>query len=129
MAERQGEEEQDQGPWGEQVKPIIILPIGAMAKEEIEQLRANDLCVVEAQDPAAVRFLDPIPAMVSRTQVEEAAIALSRKLLSPHFWKTEETRNMVSARFVEILLRGMPLVDATSIAEQPTGKRKVKGDG
>jgi hypothetical protein len=52
------------------MKPIVILPPGAMSKEDIDRLRNNNLCVVEAQEPGLVKFLDPIPAISSRTEIE-----------------------------------------------------------
>jgi len=63
------------------MKPIMILPPGLMSEGDIKELRANGLCVVTAEDPSKVRFVDPIPAASSRTQMENAAIQLSRRLL------------------------------------------------
>ena len=49
------------------MKPMIILPPDVMDKENIDLLRENGICVVVAKDPAKVRFVDPIPAVASRT--------------------------------------------------------------
>lgn len=46
------------------MKPIIILPPNTMTDENIQLLRDNDLCVVVAEDPAAVKFIDPLPTML-----------------------------------------------------------------
>jgi hypothetical protein len=56
------------------MKPMIILPPGVMDDENIKLLRENDICVVVAEDPAKVRFVDPIPAASNRAQMEQAAI-------------------------------------------------------
>ena len=64
------------------MKPIIIMPEGVMDQANIDLLNANDICVVVAKEPQAVRFIDPLPAMSSRTQMESAAIQLCRKLLN-----------------------------------------------
>lgn len=94
------------------MKPIIILPPGAMTKEDMDRLRENDLCVVEAKEPALVKFVDPIPSVSSRTQIEDAAIQLSRRLMSPNFWQAgrdSQTRLTCVRTFVDILLKGTPL--------------------
>ena len=38
------------------MKPIIIVPPKQLSKADIEMLRKNDLCVVEAKDPSKVKF-------------------------------------------------------------------------
>lgn len=91
------------------VKPIIILPRGAMNEADIKRLNNNNLCVVEAEDPAKVRFLDPIPSAASRTAVEQAGIALSRRVLAPGFWTNNDTRQNMAAVFVDLLVKGTPL--------------------
>ncbi len=91
------------------MKPIIILPPGAMSQEDIELLRGNELCVVVAKNPATVKFVDPIPAASSRTKIEDAAIKLSRKVLSQGFWSSESTRSDMTRAFIDILVNGTPL--------------------
>lgn len=92
------------------MKPIIVLPKGAMSPENVDQLRANDMCVVETDDPAAVKFLDPIPSVMQRSKVEEAAIQLSRKVLSGLFNGTYPlSRAELCVMYVECLVRGTPL--------------------
>ncbi len=76
------------------MKPIIIIPEGAMSAESIKELRDNGICVVEAKDPACVKFLDPIPAAQGRTNVEDAAIQLSRKILNKGFWNEHPGANL-----------------------------------
>ena len=58
------------------MKPMMILKVGTMKKADIQRLNDNGLCVVEAKDPAAVRFVDPIPVSAARTKIETAAIEL-----------------------------------------------------
>ncbi len=43
------------------LKPVIVIPVGCMTKKDIAELRANQFCVVEAQDPSLVRFIEPPP--------------------------------------------------------------------
>lgn len=56
------------------MKPIIILPPGSLSDSNIQLLRDNELCVVVAKDPAAVKFVDPIPAISSRTRIKGTAL-------------------------------------------------------
>lgn len=95
------------------MKPIIILPPKAMSDENIKLLRENEICVVVAEDPAAVKFIDPIPSMSSRTQVESAAIGLSRILLNGQ-WGDYSSLNQIgretfSRIYVDLLIKGSPL--------------------
>lgn len=91
------------------MKPMIILPPNQMSEANIKLLRENGICVVVAKNPAAVRFVDPIPAASSRTQIEAAAIKLSRKVLNPGYWNSDTTRQEVCRTFVEILAKDTPL--------------------
>lgn len=95
------------------MRPIVILPKGVMDAADIAKLEENGICVVEAQDPAVVRFLDPIPAMTGRTAIEDAAIQLSRKVLSRNFWSDgnagDHTRAQMARAYVDILVRGTAL--------------------
>lgn len=91
------------------MKPIIILPPDAMSEEHIKLLRENELCVVVAKNPAVVKFVDPLPVITQRTKVEAAAIALSRKVLNPGFWTSNDTRQLMAQTYVDILINGTPL--------------------
>jgi len=93
----------------DRMKPIIILPEGEMSADNLKALRDNWLCVVECKNPASVKFLDPIPSAAERTKVEDAAIALSRKVLNPGFWTQDSTRQNMAGHFVDILLKGTRL--------------------
>lgn len=62
------------------MKPMIILPPDTMSEDNIKLLRENDICVVTATNPGQVKFVDPIPAASSQTQMERSAIRLSRIL-------------------------------------------------
>lgn len=90
------------------VKPIIILPPDAMSADDIKLLRGNELCVVIAKNPALVKFVDPIPAISSRTEIETAAIRLSRRLLNGAVYD-ENARGTFAKMFVDILIQGTAL--------------------
>lgn len=95
------------------MKPIIILPPDAMSEDNLKLLRENDICVVVAKDPAAIKFVDPIPAASSRTQIENAAIALSRVVLSGqwgHYTNYDHiTKGEAAKIYVDCLVEGTPL--------------------
>lgn len=92
------------------MKPIILLPPDAMSKEDIERLRENGLCVVEANQPERVTFMDPIPAIEERGKVEQAAILLSRKIMGSGYWNDDgSTRKEIVECFYDILIKGTPL--------------------
>lgn len=93
------------------MKPIIILPPNVMSDENIKLLRDNDLCVVVAEDPGAVKFIDPLPAASSRTQMENAAIQLSRMILNGKTnsdWVTNN-RGYFAALYFDVLQAGSSL--------------------
>lgn len=98
------------------MKPIMILPPGAMDDENVKLLRENDLCVVIAKEPAAVKFLDPIPAASSRTDIEEAAIQLSRRLLRGEL-VGDQYRSNIARLYVDLLVKGTPLDPGRTKAE------------
>jgi len=89
------------------MKPIVILPPDTMSAEDIQMLRENNLCVVVATEPSSVKFIDSLPASSSRTQIEHAAIQLSRKLL--HGELVPNYRGEISALFVRLLSEGTAL--------------------
>lgn len=88
------------------MKPIIILPPDTMSDENIAALRDNGICVVVAKNPAAVEFIDPIPSQSSRTQIEDAAIKLSRILLNK---EGVRSRSDITSLYCDILTKGTPL--------------------
>ena len=90
----------------------------------MKQLRDNGICVVVAKNPSTVRFLDPIPASSSRSQMEHAAIKLSRKLLAGHFGgKTDMDRGDITRLYVDMLVNGTSL-DANGTKEEQDEKRR-----
>jgi len=91
------------------MKPIIIIPPGEINSTNLEMLRKNGLCVVVAKHPEKVKFIDPIPAASSRTQMEDAAIKLSRKIMAHGFWNTPSTRDEMCRCFIDLLVEGTPL--------------------
>ena len=110
------------------MNPIIIIPPGEISVDDIRELRANGLCVVEAKNPASVKFVDPIPAQSSRTQIEDAAIKLSRKIFDASKWNADYHGSMDSLRkelmkaYLGFLIEGSPLDSRLTQAEQ---ERKV----
>jgi len=100
------------------MKPIIILPPQAVSEKDIELLRENGLCVVVAKEPSLVQFVDPIPSVSSRTQIEDAAIRLSRKILNPGFWTSDGTREQMTRAYVDLLFEGTPLSTKPTKAER-----------
>lgn len=102
----------------DRMRPILIIPPGDMSAEDIKRLNDNGICTVEAKNPSMVKFLDPIPSAAQRTKVEEAAIALSRKMLTQGFWHNGETRGTLAAHYVDLLVKGTPLDPKPSQTEQ-----------
>ena len=112
------------------MKPIIIVPPDLLEPAEIQKLNDNDLCVVVAKDPAKVRFLDPIPAASSRTQIENAAIKLSRILLNGQ-WSGSSLlgRGDFARLYVELLVNGTPLdANPTQVEQERTIFNQEKAD-
>ena len=103
------------------MKPMIILPPDTMSKEDIQTLRDNDMCVVEATDPTKVKFVDPIPVSSSRTQIESAAIQLSRRILQYDSTTWNENCRMDAQKvwktFIDLVIAGSPLDPKPSKAE------------
>lgn len=99
------------------MKPLMIVPRGSMSQEDIKVMRENHLCVVEAENPSAVKFIDSLPAVSSRTDIESAAIRLSRKIINPGFWSSEDTRREMAAKFIDLLVSGTALDPAPTKAE------------
>lgn len=99
------------------MKPIIILPPDAMSADDIKMLRDNGICVVVASNPNAVKFVDAIPAVSSRTTMEHAAIQLSRKLLAGELVGNDYKKN-VAALYVDLLVKGTPLDPKPTKEEQ-----------
>lgn len=90
------------------MRPIIIVPPDQMSDDDIKLLRDNQLCVVVAKDPARVKFVDPIPAISSRTEIEDAAIKLSRKVFAGDLWGPDGIKAFADM-YVKVLIKGTPL--------------------
>ena len=102
------------------MNPMIILPYGQMLESQIKLLRDNGICVVTAKDPSKIRFVDPIPAASSRTQMENAAIKLSRLLLNGTWNPPDRSldRSDFCRFFVEFLVEGTPLDKSGTVADR-----------
>ena len=104
------------------MKPIIIVPPKVLDAEAFKLLRENGLCVVEASDPAKVRFLDPIPASSNRSQMEMAAIRLSRILLTGTWGNFFNTTCLGVGEFARIYIK--LLIEGSSL--DPSGTLEEK---
>lgn len=99
------------------MKPIIIIPPEIMSENDIKLLRENELCVVVATDPAKVRFLDPIPAASNRSNIERAAILMSRRLINGLWNGNVLHKSDFANLYVDLLIKGTPL-DAHGTTEE-----------
>lgn len=99
---------------------MIILPPDTVSAEDIKKLEKNDICIVICKDPSKFKFIDPIPAISNRSQIESAAITLSRCLLNgSHNSDSIKTYTNTFAKwFVEILIEGTPLDSRGSYQER-----------
>lgn len=103
------------------MKPILVIPTNAMTPDSVMALRSNGICVVETEDPSKVKFLDPIPSAAERTRVEDAALSLSRKVLSTSFWtngRESGAWQAVAATYLDALVNGTPLDSKPSPVEE-----------
>ena len=103
------------------IRPMIILPPNNMHSDAIKALRDNGICVVVSKNPAAVKFVDPIPSAVGRTKIEQAAISLSRKILQrgalcDNYGNV--SRKDVLDFYVRCLVEGTPLDPNGTMEEQ-----------
>ncbi len=103
------------------MKPLIIIPKGAISAKDKEKLTKNGICVVEAETPSLVKFVDSVPEIASRTQIEHAAIQLSRKILQRSTWNNDNTGKEMAAMYVDLLIKGTPLDPRPTQAEQEKG--------
>jgi hypothetical protein len=88
------------------MKPILIIPPDQMSKEDIDRLRENDICVVEAKEPSEIRFVDPPPSG-NYDQVVEASLALSRWVIN-NPTGTFEAKTL-SAYWAQMLMGAHPI--------------------
>lgn len=92
------------------MKPTIIALPGSLSTKAIRLLNENGFCVVEAKNPEAIRFLE-VPPVSNAAEQERAAVKLARMVIRPGFWKNDETKNMLAAKYVEILCEHGALTD------------------
>ena len=103
----------------DKMKPIIIIPPGMVSEEDLRKLNDNFLCVVECKDPSLVKFVDPIPCASSRSQIEEAAIRLSKFLMTNQSNDTYSvSKKDIQSLFVKYLVEGTPLDPRRTIKER-----------
>lgn len=87
--------------------PILIVPKRSMTKADIRLLRLNGICVVEAQEPSAVRFIEP--PMMGYSHEERAAIKLSRFLMSMDNTSNCRDRHDIRSAFAHYVIQGTSL--------------------
>lgn len=103
------------------MKPVIILPKGAVSAEDIALLRENQFCVVEADDPSEVRFMEPPPNGYS--EQERAAIALCRHIMR-HSWDASWTKRDLGNLLAQFFIEGSPLQYVEPAKQAEKTKRK-----
>ena len=109
-------------PVGNRMKPVIILPVEHVSKDDIAELRANGFCVIEAKEPDSVRFMEPPP--MGYSEQEKAAIKLCRHLLAqPNH--ANFTRESISSLLSWFFIQGSPLatVKEAKVATREKAKR------
>lgn len=103
------------------MKPMMIVPPDLLDEANLQLLRDNGICAVVAKDPSKLRFVDPIPAVSSRTQIERAAINFSRKILREGTFNDANAgvfRGTLSKMFVDLLVAGTPLDPEETVEEK-----------
>lgn len=111
------------------MKPIIVIPPDTISESDVQQLRDNGICVVVSKDPASLKFLDPIPACIGRSKIEDAAIALSRRLLNRGgIWAQIAAidRKDIAKLYMEILIKGTSLDSQLDVDEQTFNDAKAE---
>ncbi len=94
----------------EKMRPMIIAPEKLFPPESLDLLRKNGICIVECSDPSKVKFVDPLPAVSSRNEMERAAIKLSRILLNGQWGQyTPSSRADFCRIYIDCLTTGTEL--------------------
>lgn len=106
------------------MKPIIILPPKTVSESDIKELRDNGLCVVVAENPAAVKFLDPIPSAGERSKIESACIKLSRILLNEQWGFITQSSSIGKSEFAKLFV--YCLSEGTELS--PKGSKQEQED-
>lgn len=102
------------------IKPVIIISKGELSPEDIALLRENQFCVVEAENPDDVRFMEPPPQGYSAQ--ETAAIKLARYVVSYGNPDVNFTRRGLVDLLCQYMIEGTPLA-----YNKPQTVKKVKG--
>lgn len=90
------------------MKPLIIIPPDLVSPEDVKKLDEMGLCVVVAKDPSMVKFVDPIPTLSNRTEIEAACIEFTKRMLGA-FQNGAPDQGQRNRMFVECLAPGTPL--------------------
>jgi hypothetical protein len=107
------------------IRPVIIIPPKTLSKKDIKKMSENGFCVVEAEDPSKVRYLDTPPPYDYSDQ-ERAAIQLCKVLLSSGVPTTNWQKMTITEKFIELLIKGSPLQAAQPqpVATVPPATKK-----
>ena len=84
------------------IQPIIVLPRNAMSVADMDRLRKNGVCVVEAADPVQLRFIDP--PIFGASEIDQAAIEMVRRLMKRSSFFI--TRGNVAEHLYDIIMEG-----------------------
>lgn len=106
------------------MKPMMIVPPGLFSDSARKQLKDNGICVVVAKDPAKVRFMDPIPAISSRSAMEGACIKMSRLLLNRMWGDFTTSGHLTQEDIVKMFVSF--LVEGTDLGKDPTKSETEK---
>lgn len=107
--------EEKNKPEPKQMKPMIVLPVGEVTPEDIQQLRDNGICVIEAKEPANVRFVEPLESSLGQDDFARAAIQLTRRILCGEVGGF--AKGDCSKLLAEILIKGSPIDPAETPQE------------
>ncbi len=96
-------------------QPIMVLPKGALSVEDIQRLRDNGVCCVEADEPDAIRFVDP---PVDLSVIDRSAGEVFRMLLE----RPDRTESWNVRELVDYLARAI----ASRVPREIRPVKKVK---
>jgi hypothetical protein len=97
------------------MKPVIVIPQKCMSKADIAELRKAGFCVVEAQDPSLVRFIEPPP--MGYSVQEQAAVKLCRCIAKNNVnsQATPWSYSVLMSKLAELMIEGTPLAPVQGV--------------
>lgn len=106
------------------VKPVIVLPKGELSPEDLQLLRDNGFCVVEAEHPDAVRFMEPPPQ--GYTTQEQAAIKLCRYIVNYENQNVSFDRRSLVDLLCRYMIEGTPLARVQTLQTVGSSRKAKK---